>query len=139
MAFDKIKDYLLNPPILMLPQPRRPLIMYLFVLDEAVQCVLGRHDESGKNEQVIYYLSKKFTVYEANYSFSETSCYALAWAAQKLRHYLMNHTTYLISRSDLLKYLLEKPMPIDAWPNGKSSFLSLTLFSLHRRQSKGKP
>nr|XP_027101660.1 uncharacterized protein LOC113722576 [Coffea arabica] len=74
-------------------------------------CVLGQHDESGKREQAIYYLSKKFTAYEANYSFLERSCCALAWAAQKLRHYLLSHTTYLISRSDPLKYLLGKPMP----------------------------
>nr|XP_027083543.1 uncharacterized protein LOC113705834 [Coffea arabica] len=30
---------------------------------------------------------------------------------QKFRHYLLSHTIYLISRSDPLKYLLEKPMP----------------------------
>ncbi|XP_027158039.1 uncharacterized protein LOC113759663, partial [Coffea eugenioides] len=109
-AFDKIKDYLLHPPVLVPPKPGRPLIMYLSVLDGAVGCVLGQHDESGRKEQAIYYLSKKFTQYEANYSFIEKSCCALAWATQKLRHYLLSHTTYLISRSDPLKYLLEKPM-----------------------------
>ncbi|XP_027150339.1 uncharacterized protein LOC113750576 [Coffea eugenioides] len=109
-AFDKIKDYLLHPPVLVPPKPGRPLIMYLSVLDGAVGCVLGQHDESGRKEQAIYYLSKKFTQYEANYSFIEKSCCALAWAAQKLRHYLLSHTTYLLSRSDPLKYLLEKPM-----------------------------
>ncbi|XP_027171525.1 uncharacterized protein LOC113771103 [Coffea eugenioides] len=109
-AFDKIKDYLLHPPVLVPPKPGRPLIMYLSVLDGAVGCVLGQHDEFGRKEQAIYYLSKKFTQYEANYSFIEKSCCALAWAAQKLRHYLLSHTTYLISRSDPLKYLLEKPM-----------------------------
>ena len=86
--------------------------MYLSVIDKAMGCVLGQHDESGKKEQAIYYLSKKFTAYEANYSFLERSCCALAWAAQKLRHYLLDHTTYLISRSDPLKDLLEKPIKI---------------------------
>nr|XP_027122093.1 uncharacterized protein LOC113739045 [Coffea arabica] len=106
-AFDKIKNYLLNPPVLVPPQPGRPLIMYLSVLDEAVE----QHDESRRKEQVIYYLSKKFTAYEANYSFLEISCCTLAWAAQKLKHYLLGYTTYLISHSDPLKYLLEKSMP----------------------------
>nr|XP_027120512.1 uncharacterized protein LOC113737482 [Coffea arabica] len=100
-----------DPPVLEQPKRGRPLIMYLSVLDGAVGCVLGQHDDSGRKEQAIYYLSKKFTQYEANYSFIEKSCCALAWAAQKLRHYLLSHTTYLISRSDPLKYLLEKPMP----------------------------
>nr|XP_027122280.1 uncharacterized protein LOC113739249 [Coffea arabica] len=110
-AFDKIKNYLLNPPVLVPPQPGRPLIMYLSVLDEAVGYVLGQHDKFGKKEQAIYYLSKKFTAYEANYSFLERSCCALVWTAQKLGHYLLGYTTYLISRSDPLKYLLEKSMP----------------------------
>ncbi|XP_047250000.1 uncharacterized protein LOC124885798 [Capsicum annuum] len=30
--FDRIKDYLLNPPILVPPEPGRPLLLYLFVI-----------------------------------------------------------------------------------------------------------
>ncbi|XP_071900974.1 uncharacterized protein [Coffea arabica] len=63
-AFDKIKDYLLHLPVLVLPKPGRPLIMYLSVLEEAVGCVLRQHDDSGRKEQAIYYLSKKFMQYE---------------------------------------------------------------------------
>ena len=61
VAFDKIKEYLLEPPILMPPVEGRPLIMYLIVLDNSMGCVLGQHDESGRKEHAIYYLSKKFT------------------------------------------------------------------------------
>ena len=60
-AFEKIKEYLLNPPILMPPVLGRPLIMYLTVLDNSMGCVLGQHDETGRKEHAIYYLSKKFT------------------------------------------------------------------------------
>ena len=38
------------------------------VLDESMGCVLGQHDDSEKKEQAIYYLSKKFTTCEMNYS-----------------------------------------------------------------------
>ncbi|XP_071918757.1 uncharacterized protein [Coffea arabica] len=62
-----------DPPVLVPPKPGRPLIMYLSVLDGAVGCVLGQHDDSGRKEQAIYYLSKKFTQYEAHYSFIEKS------------------------------------------------------------------
>ncbi|XP_070051399.1 uncharacterized mitochondrial protein AtMg00860-like [Nicotiana tomentosiformis] len=34
-AFDKIKEYLSKPPILVLPEPGRPLLLYLSVLDGA--------------------------------------------------------------------------------------------------------
>ena len=39
----------------------------------------------------------------------EKTCCALAWAAKLLRHYLVNHTTWLTSRMDLIKYIFEKP------------------------------
>jgi len=67
-AFDKIKEYLKEPPILRPPIPGRPLIFYLTLLDGSMGCVLGQHDEMGKKEHVIYYLSKKFTDCEQRYS-----------------------------------------------------------------------
>ncbi|XP_070042969.1 uncharacterized protein [Nicotiana tomentosiformis] len=41
------------------------MVLYLSVLDGAFGCVLGEHDETERKEQAIYYLSKKFTPYEA--------------------------------------------------------------------------
>ncbi|XP_070040325.1 uncharacterized protein [Nicotiana tomentosiformis] len=111
-AFDKIKEYLSNPPVLVLPEPGSPLFIYLSVMDSSFGCVLGQHDVTGKREQAIYYLSKKFTIYEAKYTLLERTCCALTWVAQKLRHYLLAYTTYLISRMDPLKYIFQKPMPI---------------------------
>ncbi|XP_070007815.1 uncharacterized protein [Nicotiana sylvestris] len=63
-AFDKIKEYLSKPPVLVPLKLERPLLIYLSILDRAFGCVLGQHDETGRNEQTIYYLSKKFTPYE---------------------------------------------------------------------------
>ena len=42
---------------------------------------------------------------------SSTPFCALTWVAQKLSHYLLSYTTYLISRMDPLKYIFQKPMP----------------------------
>uniref|UniRef100_A0A2N9HLI5 Uncharacterized protein n=1 Tax=Fagus sylvatica TaxID=28930 RepID=A0A2N9HLI5_FAGSY len=84
-AFDKIKEYLLNPPI------------------------LGQQDETGKKEQAIYYLSKKFTEPETRYLLVEKTCCALAWASKKLRQYMLYYTTWLVSRMDPIKYIFEKP------------------------------
>jgi len=60
-AFGRIKQCLMNPPVLMPPVPRRPLILYMTILDESMGCMLGQHDEFGKREHAVYYLSKKFT------------------------------------------------------------------------------
>jgi len=73
VAFDKIKQYLREPPIL-----------HPSVLDESMGCALGQHDETGKQEHAIYYLSKKFTNCEQRYSSLERTCCVLAWAAHRL-------------------------------------------------------
>ena len=39
----------------------------------------------------------------------EKICCALAKTAQRLRQYLLYHTTWLISKLDLIKYIFEKP------------------------------
>lgn len=66
-AFEKIKKYLQEPLILMPPVPGRPLIMYLIVVDDSMGCILRQHDESGRKEHDIYYLSKKFMDCEKRY------------------------------------------------------------------------
>jgi len=108
-AFDKIKEYLKEPPILRPSVPGRPLILYLRVLDGSMGCVLGQHDETGKKEHVIYYLNKKFTDCKQRYSLLEKTCYALAWTTHRLRQYMLSHTTWLVSKMDPIKYIFEKP------------------------------
>ncbi|XP_070019841.1 uncharacterized protein [Nicotiana sylvestris] len=110
-AFDKIKEYRTTPLVLVPLEPWRPLLLYLSVLDGSFRCVLGQHDKTGRKEQVIYYLSKKFTPYEARFSLLERTCCALTQTTQKLRHYFYAYTTYLIYRMDPVKYIYQKPMP----------------------------
>ncbi|KAK9028458.1 hypothetical protein V6N11_025618 [Hibiscus sabdariffa] len=64
-ALDKINKYLANSLVLVAPVPVRPLILYLTIYENTMGCVLRQHDETWKKERVIYYLSKKFTDYEA--------------------------------------------------------------------------
>ena len=81
-AFESIKEYLLEPLILLPPVEGRPLIMYLTVLDNSMGCILGQQDEMRRKEYAIYYLSKNFTECELQYSMLEKTCCALAWAAK---------------------------------------------------------
>uniref|UniRef100_A0A2N9I3P2 Integrase catalytic domain-containing protein n=2 Tax=Fagus sylvatica TaxID=28930 RepID=A0A2N9I3P2_FAGSY len=91
--FDKIKEYLLNPPILVPPTPGRPLILYLTVQEASMGCMLGQQDETGKKEQAIYYLSKKFTEPETRYLLVEKTCCALGLGLQEAEtvHALLHH------------------------------------------------
>nr|CAN80607.1 hypothetical protein VITISV_033525 [Vitis vinifera] len=48
LAFEKIKEYLLSPPVLVPPTPGRPLLLYLSVSDMALGCMLAQMDDLGK-------------------------------------------------------------------------------------------
>jgi len=109
MVFERIKWCLMNPPVLVPSVPGRPLILYMTVLDEPMGCVLGQHDESRKREQVVYYSNKKFTACEMNYSLLKRKCCALVWATHSVRQYMLNYTTWLVSKMDPVKYIFEKP------------------------------
>jgi len=82
--------------------------MYLTVLEDSMGCVLCQQDETGKKEHAIYYLSKKFTDCESQYFVLQKTRCALAWASKHLRHYMINHITWLISQMDPIKYIFEK-------------------------------
>lgn len=102
-----MKQYLSSTPVLSPPSPDRPLILYLIVFDNSMGCVLGQYDETGRKERTIYYLSKKFTNCEIRYSPIEKLCCALIWTTRRLRQYMLYHTTWLISKLDPLKYMIE--------------------------------
>ncbi|RVW21001.1 Retrovirus-related Pol polyprotein from transposon 17.6 [Vitis vinifera] len=64
-AFERIREYLLSPPVLAPPTPGRPLLLYL-----SFRRGFGMHvaqlDDSGK-DRAIYYLSKRMLDYETRY------------------------------------------------------------------------
>ncbi|RVW29098.1 Retrovirus-related Pol polyprotein from transposon 17.6 [Vitis vinifera] len=107
-AFEKIKEYLLSPPVLVPPTPGRPLLLYLSVSDMALGCMLAQIDDLGK-ERAIYYLSKRMLEYEMRYVMIERLCLALVWATRRLRHYMTEYSVHLISRLDPLRYLFDRP------------------------------
>ena len=105
--FDHIKNYLSNPPILMPSIHGKPLILYVSATDTSLGALLAQHDEN-KKERAIYYISRTLVAYEKNYSMIEKACLAMIFASQKLRHYMVAHTTHLVAKIDPLKYLLSK-------------------------------
>jgi hypothetical protein len=138
-AFNKVKQYIQNPPVLVPPVAGRPLIMYLTVLDGSMGCVLGQHDDSGRKEQAIYYLSKKFTDYEARYSLLERTCCALAWAAHRLRKYMLSHTTWLMCKIEPIKYIFEKPALTRRIAHWQMPLSEYDIVMSPKRQSKVAP
>ena len=108
-AFEKIKECLLSPPVLVSPTPGRPLLLYFSVSDIALGCMLAQLDDLGK-ERAIYYLSKRMLEYECKYLMIEHLCLALIWATRRLRHYVTEYSILLVSRLDSLRYLFDRPV-----------------------------
>src|SRR6187397_2599242 len=105
-AFEKIKAYLANPPVLAPALPGIPLRLYLTVTKETIRAMLAQEVEGKEN--AIYYFSKKMLEYEVCYTPLEKLCLALVWATTKLRHYMLVHIVFVVSRMDPLKHPLEK-------------------------------
>ncbi|KAI5316920.1 hypothetical protein L3X38_036627 [Prunus dulcis] len=125
-AFQEIKDYLSNPPVLSPPKRGRPLKLYVSASELSIGSLLVQDNKEGK-EQAVYYLSRTLTEVERRYSAIERLCLALYFTAVKLRHYMLPHTIYIIAKTDLIKYMLTRPMlrgRIGKWT------LALTEFTL---------
>ena len=83
-AFEKIKEYLLSPPVLVPPTSGRPLLLYLSVSNMTLGCMLTQIDDSRK-ERAIYYLSKRMLEYEVKYVMIERLCLAFILGYQEIK------------------------------------------------------
>ncbi|KAM1193002.1 hypothetical protein ACFXTH_013301 [Malus domestica] len=106
-AFESIKKYLSSLPILGVPMPGKPLILYIAAQESSVGALLAQENESQK-EGALYYLSRTLTGVELNYSPIEKMCLALVFTIQKLRHYMHAYTIHLVAKADLVKYVMSK-------------------------------
>ncbi|CAN6715845.1 unnamed protein product [Malus baccata var. baccata] len=75
----------------------------------SIGSLLAQNNEGGK-EQAIYYLSKILTEVEIRYTPVEKLCLALYFTACKLRHYMLPCHFHIIAKTDVIKYMLSKPM-----------------------------
>jgi hypothetical protein len=108
-AFESMKKYLQNPPVLGLPIPGKPLILYIAVQEQSLGALLAQKNEAEK-EKALYYLNQKLTRAELKYSPIEKMCLALFFFIHKLRHYMQAHIIHLIAKVDQVKYILSRPV-----------------------------
>ena len=78
-ALEKIKSYLMKPPIPLPPILEKPLLLYLTTTDKTIGALFAQYLEESRKENAIYYY-KKMLVYEEKYSPLEKTCLALVWA-----------------------------------------------------------
>jgi len=131
LALDEIKNYLINPPVLVPPQQGKPFRLYLCADGMVIGSALIQEFE-GK-EHVIYYLSRRLVDAETMYSAIEKLCLCLYFSCIKLRHYLLSAECTVICKDDVVRYMLS--MPIMSGRIGKC-ILALSEFDLRYESAK---
>ncbi|CAL8135842.1 unnamed protein product [Prunus armeniaca] len=124
VALDDIKQYLSQPPVLMPPKRGKPFRLYISASEGSIGCLLAQNNEFER-EQAVHYLSRTLNMAELNYSPIEKFCLALYFAATKLRHYMLPSVVQIISKTDLIKYMLTRPIirgRIGKWTMALSKF-----------------
>ena len=112
------------------PLKGRPLKLYLSAAKESIGCLLTQNNVEGL-EQVFYYLSRVLNSIETRYTPIEKLFLALYFTCTKLRQYLIKSQVYVVSQTDLMKYMLSQPLitgQIEKWSLALSEF-ALVYFS----------
>jgi hypothetical protein len=107
-AFEKIKGYLVSPPVLQAPRVGKDFKLYIAVQERVIGAVLTKED--GGKEFSIAYLSQRLSDTEGRYAFIEKLCLSLCYACTKLRHYLLTRFCTVVCQYDAIKCKLQKSM-----------------------------
>ncbi|KAM2611622.1 hypothetical protein TB2_031682 [Malus domestica] len=123
-AFTQIKVSLTTLPVIVPPRRGKPLKLYISVAEKSIGCLLAQDNDAGR-EQAIFYLSQNLNQPEINYSAVENLCLALFFSASKLRHYMLPSVTQVIAQTDVIRYMLTRPIVkgrIGKWTMALSEF-----------------
>nr|XP_008354225.2 uncharacterized protein LOC103417844 [Malus domestica] len=108
-AFTQIKVAFATSPVLVPPRRDKPLKLYISAAEESIGCLLAQDTDAGR-EQAIFYLSRHLNPPEINYLPVEKLCLALFFATSKLRHYMLPSITQVIAQTDVIRYMLTRPI-----------------------------
>ncbi|XP_075473815.1 uncharacterized protein LOC142504851 [Primulina tabacum] len=96
---EDLKIHLAELPVLVKPEPREKLFVYLSTTEYAVSSVLIK--EEGSDQKLIYYISHALRGPELWYSEVEKISLALIMTARKLRPYFLSHQIIVLTNSPL--------------------------------------
>jgi hypothetical protein len=119
-AFDEIKRYMKEPPVLVPPQLSKPFKLYVAADTQTIGSALIQEFE-GK-ERIVAYLSRKLLDSKTRYSAAETLCLCVYYSCTKFQHYLLNAECIVYSKFDLIKHMLSMPI----WNGRIGKWMSLS-------------
>jgi hypothetical protein len=104
--FERIKEYLVSPPVLREPRNDVDFRLYIAAEDHVIGVVLTQEDE-GKEFSVAY-ISRRLLDAETRYAFIEKLCLSLYYACGKLQRYLLTSSCTVVCQHDVIKCMLQK-------------------------------
>jgi ribonuclease HI len=107
-AFDEIKEYMKEPPVLVPPQLNKPFKLYVAADTQTTGSALIQEFE-GK-ERVVAYLSRRLLDPETRYLAAEKTCLCVYYSCTKFWHYLLNAECFVYSKFDVIKHMLSMPI-----------------------------
>jgi len=105
-AFDTLKKALTTTPIIQPPDWTLPFELMCDASNFAVGAVLAQKDE--KLSHVIYYASRTLDTAQANYTTTEKELFAVVFALDKFRPYILGSKVIVYADHAALKFLLKK-------------------------------
>jgi hypothetical protein len=99
---------LTSSPVLQAPKSGVPFQLYVAAEPSVIGVVLTQ--ETDGMEYVVAYEIRRLLDAEMRYNFIEKLYLSLYYACTKLRHYLLSSTCYGACQTDIIKYMLQKPI-----------------------------
>ena len=132
-AFQDLKHYLSNPPLLSPSKEVENLYLYLTV--STTQWMQPWFEKKPRNNSPVYYVSQAFQGAESNYPRIEKIAFTLIVALRKLRQYFQANPI-LVMTDQPIKNPWTNLRQWGEWSSGQSSLASLISSTFPERPSK---
>lgn len=104
IAFDTLRQKLMNPPVLAYPRFDLPFVVISDASNYAAAAILTNRD--GKDERPIQYFSRTFNDAQTRYSTVHKELLAAVWGITWFRSFLLGRPFYLVVDQKSLIYIL---------------------------------
>jgi ribonuclease HI len=109
VAFTQLKKVLSTPPVLVAPNEKEPLLLYITATHQMVSTVLVvKRSEEGKAHGVqrpVYFISKVLSPTKQRYPHYQKLAYSVFTIARKLRQYFAVHPIIVVNEAPLSNIL----------------------------------
>jgi hypothetical protein len=115
VAFAQLKKVLSTPPVLVAPNGKDPLLLYIAATHQVVSTILVvERSEEGKAhgvQRLVYFVSKVLSPTKQRYPHYQMLAYSVFTVTRKLRQYFTVHPIIVVNKA-LLSNILNNPSAI---------------------------